>query len=243
MTQLTYNPIAIVRSPFRSKFAVPRQPALSASARAQLCFGDNPDYVTALRGLEEFSHLWVIFDFHAHGALKWKPSVRPPRLGGRAKMGVLASRSMHRPNPIGLSVVQLERIDFEALGGPVVHVKGHDLLDGTPVLDVKPYIPYADSVPGASSSWAAEVVPRWKVSLSAEASAVLAAMPEADEFEALLHDVLGIDPRPAFQKRKLAVGDAASVGLRFGFELMDYDVKYEITATGFWVYDLIPLRR
>lgn len=235
MSSFELTAIASVESPFKGKFGVPRQPALAQSAKARIVFNDDPDLRTALRGLEGFSHAWVIFIFHLHGANKWKPSIRPPRLGGDVKMGVLASRSMHRPNPVGLSVVKIESIDFEAPGGALVHISSHDLLDGTPILDIKPYLPYADAVPGATSAWAEPEVPRRPVLLSPEALKTLESMENAVDFEALLHEVLGIDPRPAFQQRKMPADDPASFGRRFGFEFMGHEVKYELRAEGFYV--------
>ncbi|MBX3019760.1 MAG: tRNA (N6-threonylcarbamoyladenosine(37)-N6)-methyltransferase TrmO, partial [Bdellovibrionaceae bacterium] len=169
MTSFEFTAIAHVESPFKGKFGVPRQPALASRAKARLVFANDPDLRHALRGLEGFSHAWVIFVFHLHGAKKWKPSVRPPRLGGDVKMGVLASRSMHRPNPVGLSVVKIESVDLDAPEGPVIAISGHDLLDGTPVLDIKPYLPYADAVAGATSAWAEPEVPRRPVLFSPEA--------------------------------------------------------------------------
>lgn len=237
----SFTAIARVESPFKGKFGVPRQPALASRARARIVFRDDPDLRAALRGLEGFSHAWVIFVFHLHGAKKWKPSVRPPRLGGDVKMGVLASRSMHRPNPIGLSCVRIESVDVDAAGGPVVAISGHDLLDGTPVLDLKPYLPYADAVADASSAWAAAEVPRRPVLFSAEALRAIESMDDAVDFEALLHEVLGIDPRPAYQQRKLPADDPRFFGRRFGFEFMGREVKYELRAEGFYVLEIVPL--
>lgn len=235
--------IATVESPFRTKFGVPRQPALARHARARIVFRDDPDLRTALEGLEGFTHVWILFVFHEHGAKKWKPSVRPPRLGGATKVGVLASRSMHRPNPIGLSVVRLEKIELDAPGGAILHITGHDLLDGTPVLDVKPYLPYADAVPDAGAAWAAPEIPRYAVTIGSNARAWIDQLSPAaaSEFEALLREILEQDPRPAFQQRKIAVTDPANEGRSFGIEYRGQDVRYEIRDGGFFIREIRDL--
>ncbi|MNS93769.1 putative tRNA (adenine(37)-N6)-methyltransferase [compost metagenome] len=236
-----FAPIGYVRSPFKDKFGIPRQPGLVSQAKGVIKIAADPDLKTALRSLEEFSHLWIVFVFHEHGGRNWKPSIRPPRLGGNRKVGVLASRSPHRPNPIGLSAVILERVVFDAEGGPEIHVAGLDLLDETPVLDIKPYIPYADSIPEANAGWASEEIPRYPVQFTAEAEAeVLKRDPDGSKnLRALIIEVLGIDPRPAFQKRQLPVGDPKTLGLKFGFDLLGSDVKYEIREDHFLVFNLI----
>lgn len=233
--------IGEIRSPFKDKFGIPRQPGLANQARGVIKIQNDPDLKTALRSLEEFSHLWIVFVFHDHGGKNWKPSIRPPRLGGNRKVGVLASRSPHRPNPIGLSAVAIEKIDLEAEGGPEIFVAGLDLLDGTPVLDIKPYIPYADSIPDASAGWASGEIPRFAVNFS-DAAEKKIKQQDADgekNLRALIVDILELDPRPAFQKRQLPVDDEKTWSTRYGIDILDYDVKYEIRSDGFFVYDLI----
>ncbi len=236
-----FRAIGLVRSPFTDKFGIPRQPGLASSAKGVLKLGNDPDLKTALRSLEEFSHVWIIFIFHEHGGKKWKPSIRPPRLGGARKVGVLASRSPHRPNPIGLSAVALDRIDFDAVGGPEIHVSGIDLLDGTPILDLKPYIPYADSIPLANAGWAEAPIERAKVSFSVKAEASLSELTEKAEtppgsvLRDLIVEVLELDPRPAFQKRQLPLTEHASDGLKFGIAVLGFEVKYQIKDQGFVV--------
>ena len=145
--------IATIRSDFPTKFGIPRQSGLVEELRATVVF--EPEYRSpdALRGLEDFSHLWLIWQFSEAVRDKWSPTVRPPRLGGNARMGVFATRSPFRPNPIGLSCVRLEGIRRDPELGCVLEVSGADLMDGTPILDIKPYIPYADCRPEASGGF------------------------------------------------------------------------------------------
>lgn len=219
--EFNFKAIGFVQSPFKDRFGVPRQPGLASNARGIVKLSADPDLRTALRSLDSFTHIWIVFVFHAHGGAKWKPSIRPPRLGGAVKVGVLASRSPHRPNPIGISVCELAGIDLDAPGGPEIRVNGIDLIDGTPVLDIKPYIPYADSVPSAGAGWASAPIER---------RAVTFACTVPDDARALIIDVLELDPRPAFQKRQVT-----EVGSQFGIEIAGYEVKYEIAEGGFLV--------
>ena len=224
-----FRAIGFVRSPFKDKFGIPRQPGLVKEARGVIKIADDPNYKTALRSLDEFSHIWIVFVFHEHGGKKWKPSIRPPRLGGNVKVGTLASRSPHRPNPIGISAVALERVDFDAEGGPEIYVTGIDLLDGTPVLDIKPYIPYADILPDANAGWASAPIERFPVVYAESVG-------DLDEgLHLLITEILEIDPRPAHQKRQLTPKDPANEGLRFGIEIHGHEVKYEIRDGGFFV--------
>ncbi|MBX3041912.1 MAG: tRNA (N6-threonylcarbamoyladenosine(37)-N6)-methyltransferase TrmO [Bdellovibrionaceae bacterium] len=242
-----FAPIGHVKSPFPDKFGVPRQPGLATGAKGVLKIADDPDLKTALRSLEEFSHLWIVFVFHEHGGKNWKPSIRPPRLGGNRKVGVLASRSPHRPNPIGISAVVIEKVDLEAGGGPEIHVGGIDLIDGTPILDIKPYIPYADAIPGAKAGWASEPIPRTPISFTEAADREVGAFdPDGvKNFRSLIIEVLELDPRPAYQQRQLPVTNPEAWGTRYGFELLGRDVKYEIREDGFWVLGIgdPPARR
>ena len=149
--------IAHIKSDFPTKFGIPRQSGLVEQLRAQVVFEPeyrNPD---ALRGLEEFSHLWLIWEFSQAVREDWSPTVRPPRLGGNKRLGVFATRSPFRPNPIGLSCVRLEQVELDTPLGPVLHVSGADLMDGTPIFDVKPYLPYADCRPEATGGFTQQV--------------------------------------------------------------------------------------
>lgn len=151
---LTFTPIAHIHSDFKEKFGIPRQSGRAPSLTAEIVFTEayrNPD---ALRGIETFSHLWLLFDFSKAHRAEWSPTVRPPRLGGNERVGVFASRSPFRPNPIGLSCVRLLSVTEQKGKGTVLMVSGADLLDGTPILDIKPYIPYADCQPTATGSYA-----------------------------------------------------------------------------------------
>lgn len=224
----SFEPIAVMRTVFRQKFGIPRQPGLVPEATGTLEFPKSDRLRTALRGLEQFSHLWVVYVFHETGAELWKPSVRPPRLGGAKKMGVLASRSPHRPNPIGLSVVKILNIDLDHRAGPRIEVEGVDMLDGTPVLDIKPYVPYADSVKKARSGWAPEAPKRHRVAFLPSARKKLTSKAQ----EKLIRRILSLDPRPAFQQRKGPSGD-------YGIWVGDVDVKWKIDGASFVVTDLV----
>jgi tRNA-Thr(GGU) m(6)t(6)A37 methyltransferase TsaA len=240
--QYTFGAIGRMETCFKEKFGIPRQPGLVTGAQGVIKLKPDPFFKAAVRELEGFSHLWVVFVFHEHDAKNWKPSIRPPRLGGAKKVGVLASRSPHRPNPIGLSALKLERIDLDAPGGIEIHVTGVDVLDQTPVLDIKPYLPYADSIPDARAGWADEPIRRTEVEFTDEALASVArksaecARPDLRE---LVVEMLSLDPRPAFQQRRMPPDSPEAQGTRFGFRLFDYDVKWEIRDGKFRVLDVV----
>jgi tRNA-Thr(GGU) m(6)t(6)A37 methyltransferase TsaA len=222
-SEFQFRAIGVVRSPFKDKFGVPRQPGLARAARGVVVLNDDPDLRTAMKSLEQFTHLWIVFVFHEHGGRNWKPSIRPPRLGGSDKVGVLASRSPHRPNPIGLSAVAIDRVDFAA---GEIYVHGVDLIDGTPVLDIKPYIPYADAFADAGSGWASAPITRWPVTFADDVIV-------HDELRAMISEILELDPRPAFQQKQMPV--ETSDGSQFGIEIDGVEVKYEIRNGGFTV--------
>ncbi len=194
---MTLNPIATVRSCFGGKFGIPRQPGLCPSAWGRLVF--HPEYRSpeAVRGIEGFSHLWLIFGFHETVDQGWKPTVRPPRLGGNQRIGVFASRSTFRPNGLGLSLVRLEGIDTTAVDSPVLLLGGLDLLDGTPIYDVKPYLPYAEALPEATGGFAGEAIVRLPVEVDAAARGDFERLPA--RARAVLLEALSLDPRPATQ--------------------------------------------
>ena len=187
---LTLEPVAYYRGSFGSKFGIPRQSALAGSLRGRIEFTDKFKVREALRGLEGFSHIWLIWGFNANKPAKgeWQPTVRPPRLGGNTAMGVWATRSPYRPNPIGLSCVEIE-----AISGTDIVVRGADLMDGTPIYDIKPYIRYADCHPEAVSGFAAE----------APSKVLTVVIPEDLPLDKAqrksLEEVLALDPRPAYQ--------------------------------------------
>ena len=191
----TMQVIARIRSDFPEKFGIPRQSGLVEQLRAEIVFEPPYRNADALRGLEGFSHLWLIWEFSQAVREDWSPTVRPPRLGGNTRMGVFATRSPFRPNPIGLSCVRLEGVEMTADRGPVIHVTGADLLDGTPIYDIKPYLPYADCRPEAAGGWTGGEADRLlEVICSPE---LLTSLPE-DRRQALA-GVLANDPRPHYQ--------------------------------------------
>lgn len=202
---LTYSlrPIGHIRSPYTDKFGIPRQAGLVTAAEAHLELLPPFAREEAFDGLEGFSHLWLIFVFHAAIEEGWRPKVRPPRLGGRRKVGVFASRSPHRPNPIGLSAVEYLGME-RSPRGLCLRLGGVDLLDGTPVLDIKPYLPYADALPQARGGFA-EARPecRWQVEFAVEAIEQVAQLDPTGSRRVykLIEEMLRQDPRPGYLDR------------------------------------------
>ena len=213
MEQHTLRVIARVHSDFPTKFGIPRQSGLVDSLRARVVFEPEFRVSEAVRGLEDFSHIWLIWQFSQAVRQDWSPTVRPPRLGGNRRLGVFASRSPFRPNALGLSVVRLERVEPDGALGPVLHVAGADLLDGTPVYDVKPYLPYADARPEALGGFTART-PRRRLEVRCPEE-LLARAPEAKR-EALL-GVLAEDPRPSYQSDPERVYGMAFAGMEVRF--------------------------
>ncbi len=190
--------VAHIRNDFKTKFGVPRQSGLAPSAEAVIVFEPKYRNAEALRGLEGFSHLWLLWDFSEAHRDDWSPTVRPPRLGGNQRMGVWATRSPFRPNPIGLSSVRIERIVLSSPEGPLVYVSGADLMNGTPILDIKPYLPFTDSHPEAKGGFAQEVnnaVEPFEVEIPSEVEALFSQA----QLNAL-REVLSQDPRPHYQQ-------------------------------------------
>ncbi len=220
--------IARIKTDFKTKFGVPRQSGLVDELRATIVFEPeyrNPD---ALRGLEEFSHLWLIWEFSGAVRDTWSPTVRPPRLGGNTRVGVFATRSPFRPNPIGLSSVRIVGVAHQEGLGTVVQVAGADLMDGTPIYDIKPYLAYADSHPDASDGFAAQGVPhRLAVEIAPEHAAKI---PE-DRLDAL-KGVLASDPRPSYQD------DATRV---YGLAFAGVDVRFCVADGVVTVQDVQPV--
>jgi tRNA-Thr(GGU) m(6)t(6)A37 methyltransferase TsaA len=217
-----FQPIGIVHSCFPEKFGIPRQPGLVKEATAVLELFPPYNRIEALDGLEAFSHLWLIFVFHASLQEVWKPTVRPPRLGGNKRVGVFASRSMYRPNPIGLSVVELEGVDITA-AQPRIYLKGVDLLDGTPVLDIKPYLPYVDAIANAHGGYAHDTPEsHLRVSFSSQAVSQCQKYTEAyPNLRSLIVHVLELDPRPAYY-------DETHSAKEFGMRLLEFDIKWRV---------------
>ena len=189
------TPIAYIHSDLKEKFGIPRQSGLVESLRAEVVFAPAYRVAEAVRGLEDFSHIWLIWEFSQARRETWSPTVRPPRLGGNRRVGVFATRSPFRPNSLGLSAVRLERVEADTPQGPVLHVSGADLLDGTPIYDVKPYIPYADAIPGASGGFTDRVD---RVLLAVECPPEMLERVPPEKREALLA-LLAQDPRPSYQ--------------------------------------------
>lgn len=208
------RPIAHIRSDFATKFGIPRQSGVVGSLQAEIVFEPEFRSRDAVRGLEAFSHIWLIWEFSENVRADWSPTVRPPRLGGNVRMGVFATRSPFRPNPIGLSCVRLERIEFSDTHGPVLRVAGADLMDGTPIYDIKPYLPYADAHPEALGGFAPSPKETIEVKSPPE---LLQKLPEGQR-EALL-GVLAQDPRPQYQNDPERV-----YGMNFG----GWDVKFRV---------------
>lgn len=190
------NPIAYIRTEFPEKFGVPRQSGLASALRGTIVFVPEYRNADALRGLEGFSHLWLIWEFSANSERKdWQPMVRPPRMGGNERMGVFATRSPFRPNPLGLSCVEIESVQYDHQEGPVIHVKGADLMDGTPIYDIKPYVKYADARPHAVCGYVDKLEERTlKVVIPSEISS---GVQDKSLLEALVQ-TLSLDPRPSY---------------------------------------------
>ncbi len=227
------QPIGHVESDFPDKFGVPRQPGLAPAARATLVLAPPYDDPLAVRGLEAFSHLWLTFVFH-HSPERWSPLVRPPRLGGNAKVGVFASRSTHRPNRLGQSLVELLGIDTRA--GVRLLLGGCDLVSGTPVLDVKPYLPWVEARPDARAGYAPEAPPLLAVRFSDRAEEALNEQDDGDSLRELIRQVLAQDPRPAYRK-----GAEERI---YGVRLRDVDVRFrageDTQAAVLEVIDIVP---
>ena len=222
-----FQPVAVVRSCFKTKFGIPRQPGLISEARGSIELLPPYNQPNAVRGLEDFSHIWVLFVFHDALREGWKATVRPPRLGGDKRVGVFASRSPFRPCPIGLSVLTLRDVRIGSHGKISLDVEGLDLLDGTPVLDIKPYLPYTDAVSDARAGFAptAPASAALSVQFSDQAAQQAAAIEKRglDGFRLLAEKVIAADPRPAYQRE---------AGRVYGIFLHGYEVVWQAGADG-----------
>ncbi len=204
------KPIATIRTPFPTKFGIPRQSGILDMLESRIVFEKEYRVKDALRGLEDFSHIWLIWVFSEAVREEWSPTVRPPRLGGNTRMGVFATRSPFRPNPIGLSCVKLLRIE-----GNELVVSGADLMDGTPILDIKPYLPFADAKPDASGGFAE---PLREYALQVEfPEPLLSKVPP--QYRAPLKEILAQDPRPAYQQDPTRV---------YGFPFADLEIRFTV---------------
>lgn len=218
---MTITPIAHFRSAFPTKFGVPRQSGIIDELRGSIVFEPQYRNADALRGLEGFDYLWIVWEFSANkskeerSAASWKPTVRPPLLGGNTQMGVFATRSPYRPNPIGLSSLKIDRIELTSKEGPVIHVLGADLMDGTPIYDLKPYVTYADCHPGARSGFVDER--RWQ-----ELEVIFPKQLQSHftpESLAALTRVLALDPRPQYQDNPEKA---------YGMPYEGYDIRFQV---------------
>lgn len=228
-----YRPVGVIRTPFREKFGIPRQAGLVEEAVGRLALLPPCDRPEALKDLDGFSHVWLIWAAHRAPGDPASLTVRPPRLGGNRKVGVFASRSPFRPNSIGLSAVRLLRIEADARP-PVLVVGGVDLLDGTPILDIKPYLPYADAITTASGGFAPSA-PRkvFVVGFSAEAEAFLAVRADGGRLRALVKRLLELDPRPAYREEAAA---------EYAFRLEDMDVRWRVDGGRVEVVRFLPVQ-
>ena len=225
MNSFEIRPIAHIHSDFPTKFGIPRQSGIVSDLKSMIVF--EPDYrdPEALRGIEGFSHLWLIWQFSKAVRSQWSPTVRPPRLGGNTRMGVFATRSPYRPNSLGLSSVKLESVQQHDDHGTVLIVSGADLMDGTPIFDIKPYIPYTDSHQDAIGGFASQPVEeKLEVIVSEE---LLSLLPK-DKQNGLI-SVLAIDPRPQYHNDPDRI---------YGFEFSGFEIKFKVKGSVLTVTDI-----
>lgn len=233
MDSIQVQTIARISSPFTEKFGIPRQPGLAPSITAEVILEPEFSSPEAVAGLEQCSHVWLLFIFSRAVDQGWKPRVRPPRLGGNEKLGVFASRSPFRPNHVGMSVVEL--LDIQTTGKSVVlKVRGADLLDGTPIIDIKPYLPYADSLPEATYALASGATKLdLPLQLSTEAQQQLSqiATDYPSELKQQISELLACDPRPAYQQDPERI---------YGVRLYDLNIRFQIRETSI---DLLSIEK
>lgn len=209
------EPIAHIYTDFKTKFGLPRQSGLVEEITGKIVFQKEYSIAEAFKGLEDFSHIWLLWEFSEAKKKTWKPTVRPPLLGGNKRMGVFATRSPFRPNSIGLSCVKLEKIDYDKTLGTVLYVSGCDLMNGTPIYDIKPYLPYCDSKPDATGGFTETLGERkLEVNISEE---ILGRVPEEKRAELL--GVLRGDPRPSYQDDPQR---------EYGFSFADFEVSFKV---------------
>ncbi|MEN0613109.1 tRNA (N6-threonylcarbamoyladenosine(37)-N6)-methyltransferase TrmO [Klebsiella indica] len=234
MSAFQFAQIGVIRSPYKEKFAVPRQPGIIKNGGGELQLLPPYNQAEAVRGLENFSHLWVLFVFHQTMEGGWRPTVRPPRLGGNVRMGVFATRSTFRPNPIGMSLVELKAVRCHK-EQVILELGSLDLVDGTPVVDIKPYLPFAEALPDASASYAqqapsAEMAVRFTPETDAQLLTLEKRYPRLKSF---ITEVLAQDPRPAYRKQE-------EEGKTYAVWLLDFNVRWRVISSGFEVFSLEP---
>lgn len=222
--------IAHIHCDFSTKFGVPRQSNVINSLKATVVF--TPEYANndALRGLEGFSHIWLIWGFSEAERDTWSPTVRPPRLGGNTRMGVFATRAPYRPNPVALSAVELEHIEYDTPNGPVLHIRGADLMNGTPIYDIKPYIPYTDCIAGAKGGFA-EDAPKALLKVTIDEKK-LQQIPEKSRES--LKEVLSHDPRPRYQNDPERT---------YGMEFAGCEVKFKVDGEELTVTEILKAKQ
>jgi tRNA (adenine37-N6)-methyltransferase len=216
------DPIGVIRSPYKEKFAIPRQPSLAKAGVGEIHLLPPYNQREAVRGLEQFSHLWIIFLFHQTQMQGWRPTVRPPRLGGNERIGVFATRSTFRPNPLGLSAVELKDIMVQK-GQIILKLGSVDILDGTPVIDIKPYIPYSDSYPDALAGYANDIpTSSLAIHFSNQALTQLDHLQATyPELKKLITEVITQDPRPAYKRKSNQLQ-------HYGMRLFDVNIHWQV---------------
>ena len=221
----TLSPIAHIQSDFQTKFGIPRQSRLAPSLQSVIYFEEKYRSIDALRGLEAYSHIWLIWQFSETLRETWSPMIRPPRLGGNKKVGVFASRSPFRPNGLGLSLVELVRID-QTKEGPCLVVRGADLMDGTPIFDIKPYLPFTESIPDAKGGYANDHKDDHLHVIFPE---VLLQKIPPEKREALI-ETLAQDPRPSYQEDEHRV---------YGFYFCNMDIRFTVANGALTVVEIV----
>lgn len=234
MSDFSFAQIGVIKSPWKEKFAVPRQPGLIEDGGGELHLLSPYNQQEAVRGLEAFSHLWLLFVFHQTMEGGWRPTVRPPRLGGNARMGVFATRSTFRPNPIGMSLVELKAVRCEK-AQVILELGSLDLVDGTPIVDIKPYLPFAEAIPTARAGFAQNAPPaEMPVRFSDHAQQQLLQQQQRyPQLARFISQVLAQDPRPAYRKGE-------EPDREYAVWLLDFNVRWRVTAEGTEVLALDP---
>lgn len=226
MDEFNFKTIARIRSDFPEKFGIPRQSGILKELKSTIIFEKEFRNIEALRGLDGFSHLWLLWIFSENIRDTWKPTVRPPRLGGNTRLGVFATRSSFRPNPLAISCVKIEKIQEDKELGPIIVVSGADLMDGTPIVDIKPYLPYADSIPEATGGFVANAP---ESNLKVEIPDSLIQKIDTDKRESLV-ELLRQDPRPHYQDDALRI---------YGLKFNNHEIKFRVQGESLTVESII----
>lgn len=227
-SQQNFAHIATIETDFKTKFGVPRQSGLVADTVGKIIFQPTYRNIQAVKGLQGFSHIWLLWEFSAHKHRAYTPTVRPPRLGGNERMGVFATRSPFRPNPIGISVVKLDRIDYTCANAPVIYILGADLIHGTPIYDIKPYIAYTDAVPHAMGGFTEQnEMNELEVNIPTHLSSIL----PTKKIETI-RKMLALDPRPPYQNDEMRV---------YGLNFADFDIQFQVKNNILTVVNIIKV--